>query len=50
MLKLFDLKTGEERDYRPQMAFYALGLMQKYGEDADHAPNMDAGTRGASVE
>lgn len=30
MVRLFDLKTGKRRDYRPQMAFYALGLMQKH--------------------
>lgn len=28
--ELFDLKTGRERDYGPQMAAYALGIMQKY--------------------
>jgi len=28
---LIDLKTGEERDYRPQMEAYALGIMQKTG-------------------
>ena len=33
MVRLFDLKTGGKRDYRPQMAFYALGLMQKYDEE-----------------
>jgi hypothetical protein len=32
MVRLFDLKTGQRRDYRPQMAFYALGLMQRYDE------------------
>ncbi len=32
MVRLFDLKTGQKRDYKPQMAFYALGLMQKYNE------------------
>tara|TARA_Y100000588_G_scaffold223141_1_gene237067 strand:- start:10877 stop:11380 length:504 start_codon:yes stop_codon:yes gene_type:complete len=32
MVRLFDLKTGQKRNYRPQMAFYALGLMQKYNE------------------
>ena len=30
---LFDLKTGRVRDYSQQMAAYALGVMQKYGED-----------------
>jgi len=29
---LFDLKTGQVRDYRQQMAAYALGVMQKFGE------------------
>jgi len=29
---LFDLKTGQIRDYKQQMAAYALGVMQKYGE------------------
>ena len=29
---LFDLKTGQMRDYRQQMAAYALGVMQKYGD------------------
>ena len=29
---LFDLKTGQIRDYSQQMAAYALGVMQKYGE------------------
>jgi CRISPR/Cas system-associated exonuclease Cas4 (RecB family) len=29
---LFDLKTGLVRDYRQQMAAYALGVMQKYKE------------------
>ena len=29
---LFDLKTGLVRDYSQQMAAYALGVMQKYGE------------------
>jgi len=29
---LFDLKTGRVRDYSQQMAAYALGVMQKYGE------------------
>lgn len=33
MVRLFDLKTGGKRNYRPQMAFYALGLMQKYDEE-----------------
>lgn len=34
MIKLYDLKTGARRNYRPQMAFYALGLMQKHDETA----------------
>jgi hypothetical protein len=29
---LFDLKTGQKRDYKQQMAAYALGVMQKSGE------------------
>ena len=29
---LFDLKTGQKRDYKQQMAAYALGVMQKYGD------------------
>ena len=29
---LFDLKTGQKRDYSQQMAAYALGVMQKYKE------------------
>ena len=29
---LFDLKTGQKRDYKQQMAAYALGVMQKYKE------------------
>lgn len=29
---LFDLKTGQIRDYKQQMAAYALGVMQKTGE------------------
>ena len=29
---LFDLKTGQKRDYSQQMAAYALGVMQKYGD------------------
>ena len=29
---LFDLKTGQKRDYKQQMAAYALGVMQKYRE------------------
>ena len=29
---LFDLKTGMKRDYKQQMAAYALGVMQKFGE------------------
>ena len=29
---LFDLKTGQIRDYKQQMAAYALGVMQKYKE------------------
>lgn len=29
---LFDLKTGQVRDYRQQMAAYALGVMQKFGD------------------
>ena len=29
---LFDLKTGQIRDYSQQMAAYALGVMQKYKE------------------
>jgi len=29
---LFDLKTGLVRDYKQQMAAYALGVMQKYKE------------------
>ena len=29
---LFALKTGRVRDYSQQMAAYALGVMQKYGE------------------
>tara|TARA_R110000824_G_scaffold189200_1_gene370616 strand:- start:957 stop:1556 length:600 start_codon:yes stop_codon:yes gene_type:complete len=29
---LFDLKTGQMRDYKQQMAAYALGVMQKYGD------------------
>jgi len=28
--ELFDLKTGRVRDYGPQMAAYALGIMQQY--------------------
>ena len=28
--ELFDLKTGRMRDYGPQMAAYALGIMQRY--------------------
>ena len=28
--ELFDLKTGRMRDYGPQMAAYALGIMQQY--------------------
>jgi hypothetical protein len=28
--ELFDLKTGRIRDYGPQMAAYALGIMQQY--------------------
>jgi hypothetical protein len=31
---LIDLKTGEERDYRPQMAVYALGMMQRSGSES----------------
>ena len=49
MLKLFDLKTGEERDYRPQMAFYALGLMQKYREDAVEVHEVYSRSRKANV-
>ena len=30
---LFDLKTGQIRDYKQQMAAYALGVMQKYGDE-----------------
>ena len=29
---LFDLKTGMKRDYKQQMAAYALGVMQKFGD------------------
>ena len=29
---LFDLKTGQKRDYKQQMAAYALGVMQKFGD------------------
>ena len=29
---LFDLKTGQKRDFKQQMAAYALGVMQKYRE------------------
>jgi len=29
---LFDLKTGLKRDYKQQMAAYALGVMQKFGD------------------
>jgi len=29
---LFDLKTGQKRDFKQQMAAYALGVMQKYKE------------------
>jgi hypothetical protein len=30
---LFDLKTGEERNYREQMAAYALGCMERFFEE-----------------
>jgi len=33
MIVLYDLKTGERRDYSAQMAFYALGLMQEHEEE-----------------
>ena len=29
---LFELKTGQVRDYKQQMAAYALGVMQKFGD------------------
>ena len=29
---LFDLKTGMKRDYKQQMAAYALGVMQRFGD------------------
>ena len=29
---LFDLKTGRQRDYKAQMAAYALGAMQQFGD------------------
>ena len=49
MLRMFDLKTGEERDYRPQMAFYALGLMQRHGEDAVEVHEVYSRSRKAKV-
>ena len=49
MVRLFDLKTGSRRNYKPQMAFYALGLMQQYDEDKCEVHEVYSRTQDANV-
>lgn len=49
MVRLFDLKTGNRRNYKPQMAFYALGLMQQYDEDKCEVHEIYSRTQDANV-